>query len=218
MQRNIQNAAERSGLQDILLGVCTKNLSKKNIGSAQNSLLTPAMSTAGDYAINGVLYTKAAASSLFSNIVVASAATSSAAVVSIPAGGAAVFVLTLDAAGNGYAIPATNGVLDKMGNAYGNGTGYVMTSTQVSSIVANPNLSAATVAATIQGDLNDVVWPVIPAQHCPVGLMTIVAGSISHLVGTTSFSLTASAAGSTLFTDIMTMTILSSPASQPFTG
>ena len=93
-----------------------------------------------------------------------------------------------------------------------------MISTQVSSIIANPALSAATVAATIQGDLEDLLPPVLPAQHCPVGLMTIVAGTISHLVGTTSFSLLTSATGSILFTDLMSMNIISSPASQPAVG
>jgi hypothetical protein len=80
----------------------TQNLNKKNVGSVQNSDAALRISTAGDYAIDGVLYTKTASSAVFT--LAGTTLTSSQ---------ACMFLLALDSAGSGQItqgnIAATSG-------------------------------------------------------------------------------------------------------------
>jgi hypothetical protein len=96
MNRKINQAFGFQAQIDCMTGACTMNLANKNIGSAQNSLIHPAISTAGDYAVNGVIYTVAASSTAFTLEET-----------NIPIGGGAAFVCCLNAtgltAGVGYA-------------------------------------------------------------------------------------------------------------------
>jgi hypothetical protein len=170
--RKITEATGFKEMSDILKATVTTNLAGKAVGSAQNSLVDPAMSTAGEFAINGVIYTRAASSSMF----VLQDTT-------IPAFGAVNFVLTLDTAGAGVGYPAN-----------------VLTSAQVSAAGATP----ATVLAAAAN-----VWPDVPATVCPVGIYTVMAGAVSHVSGSSSFSLVTSATGSHLFTQILNYNKLS---------
>jgi len=65
MNRKIDEAFGFQNQVDCMTGACTVNLANKNIGSAQNSLVNPALSTAGDYAVNGVIHTATASSTVF---------------------------------------------------------------------------------------------------------------------------------------------------------
>jgi hypothetical protein len=65
MNRKIDEAFGFQAQVDCMIGACTINLAGKGVGSAQNSLIDPALVTAGDYAVNGVIYTVAASSSVF---------------------------------------------------------------------------------------------------------------------------------------------------------
>ncbi len=68
----------------------TMNLNKKNVGSVQNSSADARLSTTGDFAINGVIYTKTASSAVFT--LAGTTLTSSQ---------ACMFLLALDSAGSG---------------------------------------------------------------------------------------------------------------------
>lgn len=162
--------------QDVLKATHTFNMSGKGCVSAQNSLVDPALSTAGSFVVNGEFATVAASSSFFTLEDTL-----------VPAYGAVNFVLAVNAAGTGVGY-ATN----------------VMDSEQVSAAVSDPAQSAATVPLTVR-DADAIVWPAIPATMCPVGIYTVVAGAVSHVSGSSSFSLVDSAAGSHLFTDIATL-------------
>jgi len=169
MERNISKAYAHQAMFDVLHGLTNINLGNKNVGSAQNSLVDPSMSTAGDFAVNGVIATKAATSSLF---VLADT--------TIPAYGAANFVLCLNVSGSGIGY-ATN----------------VLTSAEVSTTGGTP---ATVLAATT------IEWPTVPATMTPVGIYTVIAGAVSHVSGSSSFSLVTSAGGSHLFTQRLHMT------------
>lgn len=171
MVRNVSEAFKHQAMLDVLHGVTNINLSNKNVYSAQNSLVEPSMSTAGDFAVNGVVATKAATSSLFALEDT-----------TIAAYGAANFVLCLNASGSGIGY-ATN----------------VLTSAEVSTAGGTP----ATVLAA-----EAIVWPTIPATMTPVGIYTVMAGAVSHVSGSSSFSLVDSAGGSHLFTQRLNMNII----------
>ena len=165
MNRDIKVASGFQAMQDVLKAFTSHNMGNKNCYSAQNSLVDPSMSTAGDYVVGGAVKTKAAASSLFALQDQ-----------SIPKGGGCNFVLCLNAAGSGIGFK-TN----------------VLTSAQV---------SAAGAIASLLTDAN-VEWPAIDMDtYCPVGIYTVIAGSVSHVSGSSSFSLVDSAGGSHLFTQI----------------
>lgn len=164
MVNKVSNAEMHQAMRDVLHGLTNINLSNKNVYSAQNSLVDPSMSTAGDFGVNGVVATKAATSSLF-------AITPD---TTIPIGAGAAFVCCLNAAGSGIAYP-TN----------------VLTSAQVSTAGGG----CANILASA-----DLVMPTIPATMTPVGIYTVAAGTVSHVAGSSSFSLVDSAAGSHLFT------------------
>lgn len=174
MNRDITAASGFQAMIDVLKGATTINLANKNVGSAQNSLVDPAASTAGDYAINGVIATLAAASSsLFAleDTVV-------------PEYNGVAFVCCLNAAGSGIGY-ATN----------------VLTSAQMSTaLVKNAGAACANLIVS-----DDIVWPTIPATMCPVGIYACVAGSVSHVSGSSSFSLITSATGSHAFTQLLNM-------------
>lgn len=167
MNRKIDEATGFQALIDVLTGATTVNLGNKNVYSAQNSLVDPSMSTAGDFAVNGMVATKAAASSLFALEDT-----------TIPIGAGCNFVLCLNTAGSGIGY-ATN----------------VLTSAQVSTAGSPANVR----------DHTGIVWPAIAATMCPVGIYTVIAGSVSHVAGSSSFSLVDSASGSHLFTQILNM-------------
>lgn len=154
---------------DCMVGACTINLANKNVCSAQNSLVNPSVSTAGEYAVNGVLVSNAAASSAFP---ITPDTT-------IPIGAGAAFVCCFNAAGSGIAYP-TN----------------VLTSAQVSTL-------GATCAVVLASD--DLIMPTIPVTMCPVGIYTTIAGTVSHIAGSSSFSLVTSSGGSHAFTQILNM-------------
>lgn len=166
----IDEAVAHQPLQDFLRGVVTHNLGNKTVYSAQNSLIDPSMSTAGDYCINGTAYTRAASSSLFALEDV-----------TIPAGGGAAFVLCLNAAGSGIGYKSN-----------------VLTSAQVS-----------TAGAGCANALAAVTLPDIPDTMCPVGIYTVVAGSVSHVAGSSTFSTVDSAGGSHLYTQKLHMMTIS---------
>ncbi len=170
--RKTSQASEHKKLQDVLKATVTTNLGNKNCYSGQNSLIDPSLSTAGDFAVNGVVATRAASSSIFALEDT-----------TIPINGAANFVLCLNAAGSGIGY-ATN----------------VMTSAEVSTAGGTP--------ATVR-DATSVSWPDIPDTMCPVGIYTCMAGSVSHVSGSSSFSLVDSAGGSHLFTQILNYNKLS---------
>lgn len=164
MTNKVFEAIQHQSIRDVLHGMTNINLGNKNVVSAQNSLVDPSMSTAGDYAVNGVIATKAAASSLF--VITPDTI--------IPVGAGAAFVCCLNVAGSGIAYP-TN----------------VLTSTQVSAAGAG----CANILAS-----SNLVMPTIPATMTPVGIYTVAAGTVSHVAGSSSFSLVTSAGGSHLFT------------------
>ena len=163
--RKINDAVQHQPLRDFLAGAVTLNLANKNCGSAQNSLINPSMSTAGDFAIEGKIYTRAASSSVFALEDT-----------TVPIGGGMTFVLCLNSAGSGIGYASD-----------------VLTSEQVSTAGAIASVQASN------------ILPDIPATMCPVGLYTVVAGSVSHVSGSSSFSLVDSAGGSHLFTQLMNM-------------
>jgi hypothetical protein len=169
----INDAVQHQPLRDFLRGGVTQNLGNKNVYSAQNSLIHPSMSTAGDFAVNGVVATRAASSTMFTITPT----------VTIPIGAGAAFVCCLNAAGSGIAYP-TN----------------VLTSAQVSSAGGG----CANILAS-----DDLVMPAIPDTMCPVGIYTVAAGSVSHVAGSSSFSLVDSAAGSHLFTQRLNLKSIS---------
>lgn len=162
----INEAVAHQPLRDLLRGLVTYNPTSKGCVSAQNSLIDPALSTAGSVVVNGKFSATIAASSSFFALTDTI----------VPIGGACTFVLCANAAGSGIGYPAT-----------------VLTSAQVS--------AAGATAATAQAaaDLQTVS---IPDTMCPVGLYTVVAGSAAIVAGSTTFSVTTSAGGSHLFTDI----------------
>lgn len=172
METTISKAVKHQALLDVLRGVANINLGNKNVQSAQNSLIDPSMSTTGDFAVNGIVVTRTASSSIF---VITPDTT-------IPIGAGAAFVCCLNAAGSGIAYP-TN----------------VLTSVQVST--AGGGCANILASATL-------VMPDIPATMCPVGIYTVAAGSVSHVAGSSSFSLVDSAAGSHLFTQRLNMNSL----------
>lgn len=171
----INEAVVHQPLRDLLRGLVTYNPASKGVGSAQNSLVDPALVTAGSLVINGVHIATVAASSSFFAL----------ADTIIPAGGAATFVCCINAAGSGI--------------GYASG---VLTSAQVS--------TAGGTAANAQAS---AVLPAIPDTMCPVALYTTVAGSVSHVAGSSTFSTVTSAGGSHLFTQIAQLqTISANPA------
>ena len=64
-RRKLDEAFGFQAQVDCMTGACTMNLAGKGIAAAQNSLIDPALVTAGDYAVNGVIYTASASSSVF---------------------------------------------------------------------------------------------------------------------------------------------------------
>lgn len=96
MNRKIDEAFGFQAQVDCMTGACTMNLANKNVNAGQNSLIHPALSTAGDYAVNGVIATVAAASSIFPLEETV-----------IPVYGAVGFVCCLNVAGSGIGY-ATN--------------------------------------------------------------------------------------------------------------
>jgi hypothetical protein len=164
----INNAVAHQPLRDFLRGAVTMNLASKGVVSGQNSLITPALSTAGNFAVNGVIVNATASSSMFPITHT-----------TIPIGAGAAFVCCLNAAGSGIAYP-TN----------------VLTSAQVSSAGGG----CANILASA-----DLEMPDIPDTMCPVAIYTVAAGTVSHVAGSSSFSLVDSAGGSHLFTQILNM-------------
>jgi len=165
--RNLTDAALGfQALIDVLRSASMNyNMAAKGCVSGQNSLVDPALSTAGSFVVGGVFATAAASSSAFALEDTL-----------VPAYNAVNFVLCLNAAGSGIGY-ATN----------------VMTSAQVSAAGGTP---AAVLAASA------ITWPTIPITMTPVGIYTVIAGAVSHVSGSSSFSLVTSAGGSHLFTDI----------------
>lgn len=96
MVHKITDAVVHQPLRDVLRGLVTRNLANKNVWSAQNSLIVPSISTAGEYAVNGVIVTNAASSSAFPF----------SATKTVPVGGGLVAVCCLNAAGSGIAYPS----------------------------------------------------------------------------------------------------------------
>src|SRR4030067_904507 len=90
METTISKAVKHQALLDVLRGVANINLGNKNVQSAQNSLIDPSMSTTGDFAVNGIVVTRTASSSIF---VITPDTT-------IPIGAGAAFVCCLNAAGS----------------------------------------------------------------------------------------------------------------------
>lgn len=169
----INDAVVHQPLRDLLRGLVTHNMTPKGCVSAQNSLIDPALSTAGSFVIDGKFATVAASSSFFALEDT-----------QIPAGGGCTFVLCVNAAGSGIGYASD-----------------VLTSEQVSVAGAIASVQAST------------TLPDIPDTMCPVGLYTVVAGSVSHVSGSSSFSLVDSAGGSHLFTQIERLqTISANPA------
>ena len=174
--RKVDEAFGFQAQQDILKAVHTWNPASKGVGSAQNSLVDPALVTAGSAVINGAHVATIAASSSFFALEDTQ----------VPAYGGVNFVLCVNAAGSGIGY-ATN----------------VMTSAEISTAVADPEQSASTVPATVL-DANAIVWPTIPVTMCPVGIYTVIAGAVSHVSGSSAFSAVDSAGGSHLFTQLAT--------------
>lgn len=169
----INDAVVHQPLRDLLRGLTTFNLTPKGCVSAQNSLIDPALSTAGSFVVNGKFATVSASSSFFALEDTV-----------IPIGGACTFVLCVNAAGSGIGYASD-----------------VLTSAQVST------------AGAIASTQASVVLPDVPDTMCPVGIYTVVAGSVSHVAGSSTFSLVDSAGGSHLFTDIARLqTISANPA------
>lgn len=162
METKVSNAFKHQAMLDVLKNLTNINLSNKNV-YGPTSLVDPSLSTAGDYAVNGVVATIAASSTVFAleDTVV-------------PAYGGANFVLCLNAAGSGIGY-ATN----------------VLTSAEVSTAGGTP--------ATVR-DAATITWPSVPATMTPVGIYTVIAGTVSHVSGSSTFSLVTSATGSHLFT------------------
>lgn len=174
--RKIKEATGFQEMQDVLRHFATVNPTTKGVGSAQNSLIDPAYITEGGVIIKGAFVASAAASSSFYALEDTL----------VPAYGGVNFVCCQNAAGSGIGY-ATN----------------VMTSAEISTAVADANQSAATVPATVL-DANAITWPTIPNTMCPVAIYTVIAGSVSHVSGSSSFSLVTSAGGSHLFTQLYT--------------
>lgn len=173
----INDAVQHQPLRDLLRGLTTFNLTPKGCVSAQNSLIDPALSTAGSYVVKGKFATVAASSSFFTLEDT-----------QVPAYGALTYVLAVNAAGTGVGYAAD-----------------VLTSAQLST-------AEITTAAGAQAEA-DLTTIDIPDTMCPVGLYTVVAGSVSHVSGSSSFSTVTSAGGSHLFTDIARLqTIDANPA------
>ena len=163
--------------QNIAKGCTTINLANKNVYSAQNSLIHPSMSTTGDYAVNGIIATGTASSTMFAleNKTVG-------------AYGGVAYVCCLNAAGSGIGY-ATN----------------VLTSEQMSS--ASSVTAGAATANLIAS--KDLTWPTIPATMCPVAIYGVVAGAVSHVSGSSSFSLVTSAGGSHAYTQLLNLNAIS---------
>jgi hypothetical protein len=164
--RLITEASGFQAMQDVLRALTTYNPTTKGVGSAQNSLIDPALATTGAIVINGAHVASVAASSSFFTLTDTQ----------IPIGGGCNFVLTMDAAGSGFGHP-TN----------------VLTSAEVSTLGA---------IASMPIDDTYTEWPTIPTNECPVGIYTVIAGTVSHVSGSSSFSLVTSAGGSHLFTQL----------------
>ena len=173
--KKITEASGFQELQDVLRGACNMNLSIKSVGTGQNSLIHPALSDAGPIALNGELIQVAASSSVFALEET-----------SVPALGAAAFVLCVNAAS-------------------GSGVGYatnVLTSTQMSkasSVTAGSdpvNFLAST----------DVVWPTIPVTTVPVGIYILTGADSVHVAGSNTFSHATSDNGTHTFKNILNMT------------
>jgi len=168
--RKINQAFGFENQVDCMIGACTMNLGTMDVYAGQNSLVHPAVSTAAQYAVNGVLCAATASSTVFTLEETV-----------IPVGGAAVFVCCLPAAGISAGVGyATN----------------VLTSAQVSTL-------GATCAVVLASDLIEL--PTIPVTACPVALYTVVAGDVSHISGSSTFSVITSAGGSHAYTQIMNL-------------
>jgi hypothetical protein len=175
---HINQAVVHQPLREFLQGTVNFNPVNKNVYSAQNSLADPSCSTAGAYCVGGIHCTNAASSSAFTLTDT-----------SIPAYGGACFILCYNATGTGVGYP-TN----------------VLTSAQLST-------HEITTAAGLLAILNKTIdtygialqTPNIPSTQCPVGIYTVIAGAVSHVAGSSTFSAVDSAGGSHLFTNIMTL-------------
>ena len=64
-RRKLDEAFGFQAQVDCMTGTCTMNLANKDVNAGQNSLVHPALSTAGEYAVNGVIYTATASSTVF---------------------------------------------------------------------------------------------------------------------------------------------------------
>lgn len=117
MNRKIKEGHSFQATIDLMVGTSTMNLGNKNVNAGQNSLVHPALSTAGDFSVNGVIATVAASSTMFALQVT-----------TVPAFGGMAYVCCLNAAGSGIGY-ASN----------------VMTSAQVSTAGATPAAIAAAV-------------------------------------------------------------------------
>jgi hypothetical protein len=148
MVHKITEAVVHQPLRDLLRGLVTMNLATKGVWSAQNSLLCPSVSLAGDYAVNGVLVTNAASSSAFP---IHGTPT-------VPIGGGLAAVCCFNAAGSGIAYP-TNVLTSAQVSAGGTGC---------ANILANANL--------VMPEIPDTMCPVA-IYTVAVGTVAHVAGS-----------------------------------------
>ena len=186
--KKITEATGFQELQNVLRGACNCNLSNKNVYAGQNSLIHPAVSTAGAIALDGEIITVAASSSVFELEET-----------TIPAlGGAAFVCCTNIAAGAGVGY-ATN----------------VLTSAEISeshSALISSGMTSAQIS-TAGGPAYDVykspklVYPDIPVTTVPCAVYVVAGADSAHVAGSNTFSAATSDGGTHGYFQRMNLTV-----------